>query len=221
MANPIKYNFKKELPALIFLLFAVILSVVAYPNLSDQIVTHWNLAGEANGWSSKNFFVIFFPGLLIFIYGLFIVLPLLDPKKSSYGDFIKAYINLKTLLIGALTAVYTISILTNLGYQINISQSVSLIIGALMIGIGFILKNIKSNWFVGIRTPWTMSSPLVWEKTHQASVYFFSILGICIIATPYLATPWNIIIFTLGLLQMIAGTIIYSYLLYKKEENKK
>jgi len=221
MASPMKYNIKKELPALILIAFAIIISIIAYPNLNSQIVTHWNLAGEPNGWSSKNFFIIFFPSLLIFMYGLFIVLPLLDPKKASYGDFANTYINLKTLLIGALTTVYTINLLADLGYQINISQSISMIIGVMMIGIGLLMKNIKSNYFVGIRTPWTMSSTTVWEKTHKISVYFFSILGLSIIITPYLITPWNAIILTLGVLQMIAGTIIYSYLLYRREQNKK
>ncbi|MEI7452300.1 MAG: DUF1648 domain-containing protein [Candidatus Falkowbacteria bacterium] len=221
MPNPIKYNIEKELPSIILILFTLVLSAVSYPNLNDQIVTHWNLAGEANGWSSKTFFLLFFPGLTIFIYGLFLALPFFDPKKENYIDFAETYTNFKTLLIGVLTAIYTISLLSNLGYLINIGKSVSLIIGAMMIAIGFMLKDIKSNWFVGIRTPWTMSSVTVWEKTHHISVYFFSIMGLSIIIAPYLSNPWNITIFILGTLQMILGVTIYSYLAYKKENNKK
>jgi len=221
MANPIKYSVKKELLALTLLFFVIILSFVAYPSLSDKIASHWNFAGQVDGWSKKSSFIYLFPGLIIFMYGFMTIMPFIDPKKQNYSEFKQTYTNFKALLVGVLSAVYTIIIFSNLGYNINIGQSVSFLIGGMMIVIGTMLRNIKSNWFIGIRTPWTMSSPIVWEKTHQRSVYFFTIMGLSIIITPYFSSPWNIIIFSLGILQMIAGTVIYSYFIYQKEKKIK
>ncbi len=220
MSNPIKYTLKSEWPSLAMILGIIIFSAIVYPGLSDKIASHWNFAGQVDGWSNKNFMICFFPGLIIFMYALMSIMPNIDPKKDSYTGFATTYNNFKNLLVGVLSLIYVITILVNLGYNINISKIISLIIGTMLIVIGFMLKNIKSNWFIGIRTPWTMSSTVVWEKTHQASVYFFGFLGLSLIATPYLPNPWNIIIFTLGILQMIGGTIIYSYFIYKKELKK-
>jgi len=221
MTNPIKYNLKKELPSLFFIVFIIVFSFIAYPSLGDKIASHWNFAGQVDGWSNKSSFIYFFPGLIIVMYGFMTLMPIIDPKKESYAGFAQTYINFKTLMVGILSAIYAITIFSNLGYDINIGKTVSLLIGGMMILIGFMLKNIKSNWFIGVRTPWTMSSPLVWEKTHKISAYSFSFLGLCIIIAPYLSNPWNITVFAIGLVQAVIGTMAYSYIIYRKEKNKK
>jgi len=90
----------------------------------------------------------------------------------------------------------------------------------MMIALGIAMRKLKDNWFVGIRTPWTMSSPKVWEKTHLVGTYGFIIFGIIIIIAPYLPAMLAGILFIVGALVAVLVPVVYSYLIYRQEKNK-
>jgi uncharacterized membrane protein len=221
MSSPLPFKLKNEITSLIIIVSAIVLSFATYSHLPEIVASHWNFAGQVDGWSSRNFHAIFFPALLLFIYLLFTFLPRLDPKKENYPKFARTYRLFEVALLFTLFLVYAIATLVNLNYPINVGVSISLIVGLLMFAIGYLIKDIKENWFIGIRTPWTLSSPTVWEKTHAESGYFFLILGVIIIVTPYYGPPWNYILFGLGISLVIFGSIIYSYLIYRAEQKTK
>ncbi len=221
MKHPIKLCLKSEIIPLLILGAAVVMAIATYDNLPDLVATHWNFAGQVDGWGPRGFQAFFIPGLLGFIYLLFLLMPAIDPRKENYRKMAKFYNIFKNLLLGALFIVYAATTLFNLGYDLNIGQIISLTIGIMIVAIGFLIRKIRDNWFIGIRTPWTLSSHYVWKKTHNFSSWLFMAFGLIIIISPYLK-PWlGIGLFVIGALSLFLGTFIYSYIIFSQEKKNK
>jgi uncharacterized membrane protein len=218
MNSPIKFNFKTEIIPLAILLACIGLSFFFYANSPATVVTHWNFRGEADGFSSRAFASFFFPVLLIGMYLLFLILPNLDPKKERYGEFAKTYNIFRHLFLGALAIIYIATGIYNIGYQINIGIIVATIIGLMMIIIGNYMGKIKKNWFMGIRTPWTMSSENVWNKTHRVGGILFMIFGLVIMIAPFLPELIALVLFFGWTIILVLGTFAYSYWIYRQEK---
>lgn len=220
MNSPLKITLKSEIIPLIAVIGSVITSVLSYSALPEKVISHWNFAGQADGWSSRNFHVLFFPGLLAAMYILFLVLPMLDPKKERYVEFAKTYNIIRSLIMSVFFIIYLIATLVNLGYDINVSRTISLIIGVMMIVMGNFMGKLKKNWFVGIKTPWTLSSENVWLKTHRLGGWLFMFFGLALIAMPYLPESIGLTLFIVSIVVVVAVPMVASYLFYRDEENK-
>lgn len=212
-----KYEFKKELPAILMVLASWVLGWYFYMHFPDRVVTHWNFAGTPDAWGSKTTNVWAMPGLLTGMYLLFTVLPLVDPRKDRYPEFIGVYRIFKNIIMLVLLAVILASGAYNLGYNIKIQYVIPTIIGLLMIVLGNYMSKIKPNWFMGIRTPWTMSSENVWNKTHRVGGYAFILFGLLIILSSFLPKVLGLIAFILGIMIVTVGTFGYSYWVYRQE----
>lgn len=211
-------NIRSEIFPLIIIAATIILSIWWYPQLPERVASHWNFQGQVDGHSSKLFMSWFIPSLLTGMYILFLFLPHLDPKKNRYQEFASSYHLIKNALITVLFIIFVTTNLYNLKYAINIPQIVSLTIGLLMIIIGSTLRHIKPNWFMGIRTPWTLSSETVWNKTHQLGGWCFMLWGLSLIIAPYLPTLWAALILFGGIVAVVLVTFVYSYVLYRQEQ---
>ncbi|MFA5991675.1 MAG: SdpI family protein [Candidatus Doudnabacteria bacterium] len=212
-----KYEFKKELPALLILAVAWLAGWYFYMHFPDRVVTHWNFAGTPDSWGSKTTNAWAMPGVLTGMYLLFTFLPLVDPRKDRYPEFMNVYRMFKNIIMLVFLAVLLASGAYNLGYNIKIQYVVPTIIGLLMIVLGNYMGKIKPNWFVGIRTPWTLSSENVWNKTHRVGGYAFVLFGLLIILSPFLPQTFGLITFIGGAALMVLGTFGYSYWAYRKE----
>jgi uncharacterized membrane protein len=221
MKDPIQYSLKTEVWPVLLVAAAIGLSLWAYPQLPSQVVSHWGFNGEANGWSSREFHVIFFPALLIAMYALFGVLPKFDPNKERYQEFSSAYLAIRNLILSVLFIIFTAATFYNLGYAINISVIVSSTIGLLMIGLGSYFKELKRNWFMGIRTPWTLSSENVWNKTHLLGGRLFMLWGLGLVLTPLFPPIFAFPIIFFGIIIIVAWVFIYSYILFRKEKEQR
>lgn len=216
-----KYTFKTEIFPLAVLLACVALSFFFYANSPEIVVTHWNFRGEADGFSPRSFASFFFPGLLVGMYLLFLILPNFDPKKERYQDFAKTYNIFRHLIVGVLAIVYVATGVYNIGYHINIGVIVAWTIGLMMIILGNYMGKIKNNWFMGIRTPWTLSSENVWNKTHRLGGRLFIIFGLIMMVVPFLSETIGMILFFGWAVVLLLGTFVYSYWLYHQETKKK
>jgi uncharacterized membrane protein len=171
--NPIK----TEAISLLIIFLTIYVSFHFYSNWPDVIASHWNFKGEVDGYTYKESMVWIFPLMMSIIYALFLALPYLDPKKKNYEGFSSFYHFFKTTVLTVLFLIYITLGVYNLGYNINITLVSTLLIGSLIIFIGYFLKDIKPNWFMGIKNPWTLSSDKVWKKTHKIGGYFFIVFG--------------------------------------------
>lgn len=215
------FDLKKETPSLLIVLATAIIGWYFYQNFPATVVTHWNFYGVADGWGKGTTNAIAIPSVIVGMYMLFLVLPFLDPKKERYQEFQKVYVIFKTILIFAMFLVFLFSGLYNLGFNIKIQYIIPTIIGLLMIILGNYMGKLKRNWFVGIKTPWTLSSETVWNKTHRMGGYAFILFGLLIFITPLLPKALGLIAFILGILIVTVGTFGYSYWVYRQEQNSK
>lgn len=221
MNSPLKISFKSEIVSILLVLAGVITSAVSFGRLPARVVSHWNVYGVPDGWMSRELHAILFPGILLGLYLLLLFMPSLDPKKDRYKEFADVYNIFRTLILLVLYLVFLIATLANLGYDISVGKTVPLIIGLLMIVIGNYMGKIKKNWFVGIRTPWTLSSENVWNKTHRLGGWMFVLFGLILITSPFLSPAFIAPLFILGLICAVLIPIIYSYILFKKEKFSK
>lgn len=209
-----------ETLSILLVLSTIVLAYYFYQILPDQIITHWNAQGVADDWGSKTTHVILIPAITIGMYLLFKLLPKIDPKKLNYSQFSTAYKGLQVLLIAFFTGMFIITSLVNLSYNIPIGTVVSAIIGVLFIIIGIFMPKFKPNWFVGIKTPWTLSSEIVWKKTHKFGGYTFALAGVLFLLITFLPDYLYPYMFGLAILLALSSTI-YSYFVYRnlKEED--
>ena len=217
MKNPIKPNFKTEIIPLLFIFISLIASFFFYSKFPDRVITHWNLAGEANGWSSKVFAAFFFPGMMIFIYLLFLLLPNIDPEKNRYAEFRDVYHKFKAMFIVFFTIIYFVASFSNIGFDLNIKMIIPGLVGIMFLMIGNYLGEVKRNWFLGIRTPWTLSSDNAWNKTNRFGGKVFMIMGVFMIILGFLSVKFFSIVFISFFTILLLTTFIYSYIIYSRE----
>lgn len=204
---------------------AIIVLVLAsaayfYPLLPDRVITHWNGEGVADGWGSKSVLVVFMPLLIIGLYILFKFIPKMDPKKENYLKFDSVYHLFKLMIVAFMAIVYFISVFINLGYDLPISDIMIWLMGILFIVLGLLIRDVKQNWFMGIRTPWTLSNEEVWTKTHILAQKVFILGGVAFLFVPYMSTGYLPIVVIVVVVAIISISYGYSYWLYKKLEKR-
>ncbi|MFH1192425.1 MAG: SdpI family protein [bacterium] len=207
---------KKEVIPIIIILIVGLATLAFYPCLPLKVPSHWNAAGKIDGYMSKNILVIFFPSLILGIYLLMVGLPFIDPLRKNIEKSREAYFWLCVILIVFYSLIYLYSLYAGINSENAFPARYFMlsIFGLLMISIGSLLPKFKRNYFVGIRTPWTLHSEEVWDLTHQRARKLFTGAGIILIlSTPFKALKfWPLIIMILFAL----WPVVDSYFLYRK-----
>jgi uncharacterized membrane protein len=198
------------------ILLAVIASAAAYSYLPEQVITHWNAVGEADGYSSRLLAVTLLPLFLAAMIGLLAALPLIDPLGANIAKFRPQY-NWMIVLLGCFFLyVHLITLGLNLGLQWSINTLLTPVIGILFIAIGVLLRYAKRNWTFGIRTPWTLSNEIVWDRTHALGAILFQILGVLVVVAGLLSAQVLIPVLLFGTIIVAIWLVVYSYLEYRK-----
>ena len=203
----------------ILILISFGIGVYLYPQLPERMASHWNVAGEVDGYMSK-FWGVFLPPIMsVGLFLLFLILPKIDPLRKNFVGFKKYYNTFVTFIIAFLFFIYALIIVWNMGVVFNMTQFIIPVIGMLLFYIGTILEHMKRNWFVGIRTPWTLSSDLVWDKTHKLGSRLFKIVGITVFCSVFFPQYllWFVLVPTI---LMVLLLFVYSYLEYQKEKTR-
>jgi len=221
MSSPIKISPKSEALAIASIAITILASFYFYFNFPPQVPIHWNIRGQPDDYSGKTFAAFFFPVLIIFFYLLFLALPFIDPKKDRYQEFAHVYHLFKNFLVLFLILLYFLMGIAGLGYAIKMNFIVPWLVGLLFIVFGLNMGQIKPNWFIGIRTPWTLSSEEVWRKTHEVGGKLFAGAGLLFLIIPFLSATLIFSLIIILILIFVFGTLVYSYWLYRQEEKKK
>ena len=197
---------------------AVITGLLLWNQLPEQMASHWNINDEADGFTSKFWGVFLMPLVTLGMFGLFTVLPNIDPLKANIEQF-RGSFNLFIVLIIAFTLyVHTLTLIWNLGYQnFRFSQALLPSFGVLFIFIGYMLRQAKRNFFIGIRTPWTLSSDTVWDKTHRLGASLFMLAGAFAFVGSFFGGMIAFWLLFVPLISSVLFLVIYSYFLYRNE----
>ncbi len=201
-------------------LLSFILSIYFYPHVPDQMATHWDSQGEVNGYMSKFWGSFFMPLLITGLVILFLVIPKIDPRKENIEMFRKHYEGFRLVLIIFLVLVHLHILLWNTGTQISPNAVIPLGMGLLFYYAGVLTENAEQNWFIGIRTPWTLSSENVWKRTNCLGGKLFRIAGITAFSGVFFP-EYAIYFILVPAVIVVVITVVYSYLEYKKELKEK
>lgn len=218
MTYPIKLNWRTEVIPLIIIFLAFAVGTYFYNTFPETVVTHWNFEGEPDGYSGKLFGALGLPAILLGMYILFLVLPLIDPRRDRYSSFSSVYHKLKTAIMLVFFGIFLVTGVYNLGYDLPIGHIVPMTIGALFLLVGNVMGKMKRNWFMGIRTPWTLASENVWNKTHRVGGWLFVLFGFIMMVMPFLNKTLGLGIFVIGIVALVFGTAVYSYIAFQQEK---
>lgn len=200
--------------AIILILF--ITGISFYPEMPEKMASHWNFKGEVDGYISKFWGLFLMPFISVFLFLLFLVIPKIDPLKENIEKFRKYFDSFIIIIILFLFYLYLLTIFWNLGIKFSMPQFLAPAFGVLLYYCGVLIENAKRNWSIGIRTPWTLSSEKVWDKTHKIGGKLFKISGIiCLFGILF---PDFALFFVLApVILFMVYTIFYSFFEYKKE----
>ena len=210
---------RKMLPAFVVTLALLAFSLWALPHLPDKVATHWGLDGRPDGWSSARFGALLLPGVMILMSALFAALPNIDPLRKNYAFHGSVYFLLANVIVAFMGVVHLLVLGSALGWPVDMRRVLPILIGALFVFIGRLLPRIQPNWFMGIRTPWTLSSEQVWRKTHQVGATCFTAAGAGIVVIGLLAP--GAMATKLMLAAILLGAfwpVVYSYLEWRREK---
>ena len=198
------------------LVLTVAITIMVYPALPDLIPSHWNFEGEVDGYLPRLPGVLVIPVVMFSCTALFFVLPRIDPLKRNYPKFQRYYEGFILIFAAFLFVIQLQVLLWGVGIEVSPGLLIPPLIGALVIYLGYLVEHAEQNWFVGIRTPWTMSSERVWKKTHARGGRLFKIAGIVTMAGVVFG-KYALWFSLVPILVVIGYLVIYSYLEYKKE----
>ncbi len=195
---------------------AILAGLLLWSRLPDPMPAHWNAAGEIDGYMSKFWGVFLLPIISIALAGLFLIIPNIDPLKANIAQFRATFNWFIVVFVVYMLYLYALTLFAALGTSFNMTLMLLPAVGLLFIGTGYLMNGAKRNFFIGIRTPWTLSSDTVWDETHKLGSKLFILGGVVAILCAFLgeAGIWIMLVAMLG---AAFAPIVYSYVLYQRE----
>ena len=195
---------------------AFLVGFVLYARLPDPMPAHWNAAGEIDGYMSKFWGIFLMPIITVVLVPLFLVIPNIDPLKANIAKFRGVFNWFIVIFVVYMLFIYALTLAAALGIQFNMTVMLLPVVGLLFIGAGFMMGKSKRNFFIGIRTPWTLSSETVWDETHKLGSKLFMFGGAVTIVSAFLGEN-GIWLMLVAMLAAAFVPIVYSYILWKRE----
>ncbi|MFZ5858607.1 MAG: SdpI family protein [Chloroflexota bacterium] len=195
---------------------ALIVGLILYAQLPDPMPSHWNAAGEIDGYMSKFWGIFLMPIVMVVLVPLFLVIPHIDPLKANIAKFRGVFNWFIVVFVVYMLFVYGLTLSAALGYQFNMTYMILPVVGLLFIGAGYMMSKAKRNFFIGIRTPWTLSSDTVWDETHKFGSKMFMIGGVVTIISAFLGEAGFWLMMAAVLVAAFAP-MVYSYILWRRE----
>ncbi|MBL7142556.1 MAG: SdpI family protein [Candidatus Pacebacteria bacterium] len=208
----------KQTKIIIFLIIILSFAVAFYfyPQMPERAASHWNEKGQVDGYISKFWAAFLMPIISLLVALLFLFIPKIDPFKENIKKFKGYFDGFIIILLLFLLYIYLLTIFWNLGFRFNMTYLMIPSLAVLLYYAGILVEKAKRNWFIGIRTPWTLSSEQVWDKTHKIGGRLFKIsavialLGIFFVEYAFYFVMIPVICF-------VVFVFFYSYFEYQKE----
>jgi len=200
---------------LILCVAVVVVGLALSPQFPEQMAVHWNEKGEADGYGSRFMGIWFLPLITIGLSLLLVGIPQIDPLKKNIEKFRSEYNLFILLFVVFFVYLQVITLLFNLGWQFNLLALLTPAFGGFFYYIGVMMGKAKRNFFIGIRTPWTLSHDDVWNETHRVGALGFKISGVLTLLGVIFpeAAIWFMMV---PLLLVAFGAVVYSYFVYRK-----
>ncbi|PIN86777.1 hypothetical protein COV19_03165 [Candidatus Woesearchaeota archaeon CG10_big_fil_rev_8_21_14_0_10_44_13] len=198
---------------MIILSFAV--SIFLYPDMPERMASHWNAKGEVNGYMPRFWGLFLMPIISVAMLLLFLIIPYIDPMKKNIDAFRPYFDGFILLMMIFLFYIHLLTLFWNLGYKFSLINSMLPAFAILFYYIGILTENAKRNWFIGIRTPWTLSNDKVWQKTHMIGGRLFKISAVIALAGLFFQ-KYAILFVLVPIIISSIYVVAYSYYVYRK-----
>lgn len=214
MTTPQKYY----LAAATLILATTAGTIMAYPHLPNIVPMHWDAQGHVNGWGAKWTLFLFGPGLMLFMISVFSAIPWLSPKKFEVDSFRATYLYIMITTVALLAYCHLLVVVSALGAAVDMSRAIVGGVCLLIALLGNVMGKVRRNFFIGIRTPWTLANERVWNATHRFAAKTFFAGGLAGLIAVIVGAP-----FWLPMTAILVATLIpifHSLILYKQLERR-
>ena len=194
-------------------------SAVLFLWLPDQIPSHWTLAGEVDDTMSRAWGAFMMPLVMLGLYGVFRAIPALSPKGYGIDAANSGFVGIRIAALALFALLNVLILISALGVPIAMDSAISISVGGLLTVLGWFLDRLPRNFFVGIRTPWTIVDADNWARTHRLGKWLFIAAGLAMIVGGIMGTKAYAVI---AVAALVAGLVpmIYSYLIYRQGPGK-
>jgi len=198
---------------------ALALSLAVYGRLPEAMASHWNASDQVDGSISRFWGAFLVPLLGLALLGLFMVIPVIDPLKANIAQFRPSFNLFVVMIMAFLLYLHVLTILWNLGmHGFRMSRALLPALGLLFVLAGLMMRRARRNFFIGIRTPWTLSSDRVWDETHRIGGALFIASGILAVLGALLRGPVAYWLVLAPVLASSAFAVVYSYVLWRRKQ---
>ena len=197
-----------------------VLAVAAWPSAPDRIPVHWGLSGEPDRYGGKLEGLLMLPLVTLGVYLLMLFLPRVDPRRAAYAMFEGAYGAIRLSVTVFLAFLHGFVLLWTMGEAPDSAVVVPVLVGGLLVVIGNLLGKIRPNWFVGVKTPWTLSSRRSWVKTHRLGGWLFVLLGLASVGLGLTGAGWANAVVPAAVVACIVWLFVYSYLVWRSDPER-
>lgn len=195
----------------------LVFTAAVYGMLPERMPTHWNIAGEVDGYSNRFPGAFLMPGIALALWLLLPLLRRIDPRRNNYERFDETFWLVLNVIIAFMAAMQVLMVGAALGWPIDMTRAMLVMMGVMLIGLGNYLPRVRSNWWMGIRTPWTMESETVWRETHRIAGFTLVASGVIALLASVLPSEIGIAVAMAGLMAGTMIPVVYSYVLYRRE----
>lgn len=195
-----------------------LVSLLALPWAPASIPVHWGIDGQPDRYASSVVGLLQVPVIMSVLALVLRFIPRIDPQRANYSSFAPTYGYIQLAIMLFLAVLQSAIIAIAFGWLLDMSFVMLVICGALFAALGNVMGKLRPNWFAGVRTPWTLSSPDVWTGTHRISGLLMVLIGIIqIIAAPLLPASARLVLLLVSVSAWAVFAIGYSYWLWRKQ----
>jgi uncharacterized membrane protein len=202
--------------SLLFIALSFAFAAVMYPSLPELIPTHWDAAGDVDAYTPKPWGAFLLPAIAWLVFVLMKLIPVISPKGFRTDHFMEVVRLFQVVLVAFMAVLTVMTLLYAAGYEIDMPRFLSAAMGVLFVILGNYLGKVRKNFFIGVRTPWTLASDEVWVRTHRLAAWLFTLAGIATLMSALYLQGLQVAVAS----ALIAGfvPVIYSFLLYRRLE---
>jgi uncharacterized membrane protein len=195
---------------------------LAQVGMSATVPIHWNAAGKPNGYGPAWLAFLLMPVITLGLVGMFALIPRVEPRRANLLKSSRAYVTIAYATLVLMLGVDAATVLAGAGYDVPIAPLVGGGVGLLFVVLGNVMTTVRSNFMVGVRTPWTLTSDLAWDRTHRLIGRLWVVGGVALFLVSLLGLGE---LFVAAIVAFVIATLaialVYSYLVWKSDPNKR
>lgn len=207
---------KSEIVVFLIVLLSFAIGIYFYPQMPASMASHWNEKGQVNGYMPKFWGLFLMPLISLVMLLVFILIPRIDPLKANIKEFRKYFDGFIIVISLFFLYIFLLTVFWGLGSRFNMNQALPPALAFLFFYAGILIENSKKNWFIGIRTPWTLSSDKVWDKTHKIGGKLFKVSAVITLLGIFFP-DYAFLFLIVPVIFSAIFCFVYSYVEFKKE----